>query len=62
MTDHTSYLSRHRPICTVIQEIRELAENNRGRMDSRIIELCDEATDYARRMGNRLMEYKRKEG
>lgn len=58
MTDHSSYLSRHRPICTVIEEIREKAEA----MDiPSIVALCDEAKDYAQRMSNRLMEYKRKE-
>lgn len=51
-----SYLSRHRPICAVIQEIRELAEK---RQDTATITLCDEAVDYARRMSARLVEYKK---
>lgn len=53
-----SYLSRHRPICTVLQEIRELAE---VRGDTATVKLCDEARDYAQRMSKRLMEYKLKE-
>jgi hypothetical protein len=50
-----SYLERHRPICTVLQDIRELAEE---RKDVKTIELCDEAIGYARRMSAKLVEYK----
>jgi len=53
-----SYLARHRPICTVIAEIRALAEQ---RLDAKTIELCDEATNYAQRMSARLVEYHAKE-
>jgi hypothetical protein len=49
-----SYLSRHRPICSVIQEIKELAA---ARADYRTINLCDEAMDYAHSMSKRLVEY-----
>lgn len=48
-----SYLSRHRPICTVIQEIAEIAS---AHGEERIVELCAEATDYAQRMSARLRE------
>lgn len=57
-----SYLSRHRPICTVLEEIRKC--NNATNADAlrpEINALIDEAKDYAQRMSNRLMEYKRKE-
>lgn len=50
-----SYLSRHRPICAVLQEIKDTTLNRR------VLELADEAIDYAQRMSNRLMEYKRME-
>lgn len=53
-----SYLSRHRPICAVLQEIRDRAVRNN---DTTTVKLCDEAIDYARRMSARLMEYKRAE-
>lgn len=53
--DGMSYLSRHRPICAVLQEIREVTQ------DEKVIKLVDEAVDYARRMSDRLMEYKRAE-
>jgi hypothetical protein len=66
-TDHTSYLSRHRPICTVIEEIKEKVEKLDGSPNPLyidlipIVALCNEAKDYAQRMSARLMEYKRKE-
>lgn len=50
-----SYLSRHRPICSVLDEIKQKTT------DPNIIPLIDEAIDYARRMSKRLMEYKQKE-
>lgn len=50
-----SYLSRHRPICAVLDEIK------RTTTDHKIIPLVDEAIEYARKMSNRLMEYKQKE-
>lgn len=58
-----SYLSRHRPICTVIDEIRERMKRIESNpiIAEDVIKLCDEATDYAQRMSARLMEYKRKE-
>lgn len=56
MPDKTSYLSRHRPICVVLEEIRTL-----GVCSPQIDALVDEAKDYAQRMSARLMEYKRKE-
>jgi hypothetical protein len=66
--DQTSFLSRHRTICAVLEEIREVAKlglavnpEDRHRIPERIGELVDEAKDYAQRMSNRLMEYKRAE-
>lgn len=50
-----SYLARHRPICTVLQEIRGIAET---REDHVTMKLCDEATGYAQRMSAKLTEYK----
>lgn len=52
-----SYLSRHRPLCDVLDEIRTLALM---RNDTHTVTLCDEAIDYARRMSNKLQEYKDK--
>lgn len=50
-----SYLSRHRPICAVLQEIRELTK------DPEIIKLIDEAISYAQSMSAKLVEYRIKE-
>lgn len=63
--DTTSFLSRHRTICEVLEEARELAvrgnnENEPGYY-SKIHTLLAEAKDYAQRMSARLMEYKRAE-
>lgn len=57
---HTSYLSRHRTICAVLEEIRSEAYEPTMTLD-RFNELIDEAKDYAQRMSARLMEYKRAE-
>lgn len=53
-----SYLTRHRPICTVLQDIRNLAMI---RNDEETMKLCDEATGYAKSMSAKLSEYKEKE-
>lgn len=50
-----SYLAKHRPICAVLQLIRDIAEE---RGDEVTVELCDEAITYARRMSAKLVEYK----
>lgn len=50
-----SYLHRHRPICAVLQEIREAAA---ARTDYATVALCDEAITYARSMSAKLTEYK----
>jgi hypothetical protein len=50
-----SYLARHRPICSVLEEIREIALSQN---DTKIVSLCDEAIPYAKRMSNKLQEYK----
>jgi hypothetical protein len=50
-----NYLSRHRPICSVLMEIRTIAHDIG---DERIVKLCDEATEYAQSMSKKLAEYK----
>ena len=47
---------RRRHICTVLREIRAIAE---AREDHEAVTLCDEALDMARRMSLKLHEYKR---
>jgi len=51
-----SFLSRHRTICDVLEEIRSIAE--RGGSNSEIVSLCNEASTYAKRMSAKLAEYK----
>lgn len=65
--DITSYLSRHRPICTVLDELRDNLINYYSfeggpgtETHNNALALVAEAKDYAQRMSNRLMEYKRK--
>lgn len=53
-----SYLARHRPICAVIEDIRQLAQ---ARGDILTEKLCDEATQYAQSMSKKLVEYKEKQ-
>lgn len=53
-----SFLARHRTICAVLDDIRAYAKRH---SDPAVVALCAEAKDYAQRMSNRLMEYKRKE-
>ena len=53
-----SYLSRHRPICSVLQDIRMLAVL---RNDEETMKLCDEAITYAQSMSAKLTEYKEAE-
>lgn len=50
-----SYLTRHRPICDVLNDIRELALSID---EMKIVRLCDEAVSYAQRMSAQLAEYK----
>lgn len=50
-----TYLSRHRPICAVLAEMKERTD------DEGMLKLINEALDYAQRMSARLIEYKRKE-
>lgn len=61
--DTTSFLSRHRTICAVLEELRNLAGTYPFKDDTGVVMdmLIDEAKDYAQRMSNRLMEYKRAE-
>ena len=54
----SSFLERHRTICSVLYEIKEMAEAGNTAV---IPALCDEAILYARRMSMKLMEYKKKE-
>jgi hypothetical protein len=53
-----SFLARHRTICEVLTEIKTIAAQTDEPADGRIIELCDEAIDYAQRMSAKLTEYK----
>lgn len=55
----TSYMTRHRPICEVLTEIQNRAQQLPD--DYGILKLTEEALDYARRMSARLTEYKYKE-
>lgn len=48
-----SFLSRHRTICEVLEEIKTCDDYDY------IAKLCDEAITYAQAMNNKLMEYKR---
>ncbi len=57
-TDTTSYMSRHRPICSVLADIQTVAE---AKGDLITLALVAEAISYAQRMSNRLMEHKRRE-
>lgn len=50
-----SFLSRHRTICAVLQQMRQLAEQ---RSDHLTIQLCDEAREYAESMSAALVKYK----
>lgn len=50
-----SYLSKHRPICSVLEQILELAK---ARGDEEIVDLIEEAIPYAKSMSNKLSEYK----
>jgi len=50
-----SFLQHHRTICAVLDEIRALALQ---RGDDTTVRLCDEALTYARRMSEKLVEYK----
>jgi hypothetical protein len=48
----SSFLKRHRTICSVLVEIKETAKNEK------ITTLCDEAMTYAKAMSQKLVEYK----
>lgn len=52
-----SFLSRHRTICEVLEEIRSRAYEPDLTLDE-FNKLIDEAKDYAQRMSAKLMEYK----
>lgn len=52
----TSYMARHRPICAVLEEIKEKAAQG-----SDVSDLCDEAISYAKRMDAKLVEIRNKE-
>ena len=49
------YSGRHRTICAVLEEISSLTT------DGKILSLCAEATNYAKRMSLKLGEHKAKE-
>lgn len=50
-----SYLKKHRPICSVLEEIKQVAEADGNQY---IMQLADEATAYAKSMSAKLAEYK----
>lgn len=51
-----SYLARHRTICAVLDEIAAIAARRGAQTDVAIIQLCDEAKQYAQSMSRRLVE------
>lgn len=53
-----SWMKDHRTICATIEEIKSLAST---RNEQDIVDLCNEAKDYAQRMSAKLIEYKKKE-
>ncbi len=54
-----SFLTRHRTICEVIDEIESYADPE-DYYGSKIVELCKEAKTYAQSMSAKLVEYKEK--
>ena len=54
----TSYLKRHRPICAVLEEMREYAKNAKL---TDLLTLIEEAITYAKRMDAKLVEIREKE-
>jgi hypothetical protein len=53
-----SYMSRHRPICAVLEEIRTIANEQQ---DNYLVQLADEAISYAKRMDAKLVEIRNQE-
>lgn len=58
-----SFLNRHRTICAVLEEIRELNDlsveaSKHYNSRKRINDLINEAKDYAEKMSAKLQEYK----
>jgi hypothetical protein len=51
-------MTQHRPICAVLEEIGNIATSD-GRHD--ILELVEEAIQYAKRMDAKLVEIRNKE-
>ncbi len=54
----TSYMTRHRPICAVLEEIRTIANEQQ---DNYLVQLADEAISYAKRMDAKLVEIRNQE-
>jgi hypothetical protein len=50
-----SFLARHRTICAVLAEIKDVTKDVDNHLY--IHQLCDEAIDYAQRMSAKLVEY-----
>jgi len=59
MARTVSYMSRHRPICAVLEEIRSIAKELDH--DYGIAALADEAITYAKRMDAKLVEIRNRE-
>lgn len=57
-----SYLTRHRPICDVIADIKRTvaAYSDDPYVTEQVDKLCDEATGYAQSMSAKLAEYKQR--
>jgi hypothetical protein len=54
-----SFLSRHRTICEVLEEIRSLGHlADLSVLNARLDPLVDEAKTYAQSMSAKLMDYK----
>jgi hypothetical protein len=58
MARTVSYMARHRPICAVLEEIREIANEQQ---DNYLVQLADEAISYAKRMDAKLVEIRNQE-
>lgn len=62
MNKRVSFMTRHRTICAVLTEIGEIAaEIDSASTSAQLIDLVNEALDYARRMDAKLVEIRTKE-
>ena len=61
MTRTTSFMARHRTICAVLEEIKQLSVKHDRDNFPMILVLIDEAITYAKRMDAKLVEIRTKE-